>query len=280
MSRLGAATLAILVCAAFPATADELPSLAEVMERMRRVAGLYRDAALDFTCDEKIRYTAIDESEQLRFRYIYRYSDESGKLEDYRVPWGGDRKQPPPADHNYGLPVFFARAYAWVFLFNDEHSALHRFAVEEADEALGRPAIRLAFEALPPFLSGRNEWIGTMWIDRESFQLLRVEAHLALEMPQVQRLERARAEGLEADKAKRTTLTFSHVTTEFDVVRNGMRFPGRVTVTRTDYRLTARKRGGAAVNPQELYRIVQTYSGYRFFKVRTAEQIRGIVDGG
>ncbi len=279
MSRLAAATLAVLAFAAFPASGDELPSLAEVTERMRRVAGLYRDAALDFTCDEKIRYTALAESDQLRFRYIYRYSDESGKLEDYRVPRGRNEKQQAAAEDNYGLPVFFGRAYAWVFLFNDEHSPLHRFTLEGADEALGRPAIRLVFEALPPFLAGRNEWIGTMWLDRESFQLLRVEAHLAREMPQVRRLERARATGFEADEAKRTTLTFSHVTTEFDVVHNDMRFPGRVTVTRTDYRLTARPRGGAAVNPQEQYRIVQTYSGYRFFKVRTAEQIRGIVEG-
>jgi hypothetical protein len=67
------------------------------------------------------------------------------------------------------------------------------------------------------------------------------------------------------------------VVTEFSVVKNGMRFPRKVTIGR----VVSTVLGGAREWPtreREAVRVTQEYSNYEFFSVRTEEEIRRIVE--
>jgi hypothetical protein len=251
---------------------------------MARVAGLYRDQALKFTCDETIYYTGALGPSVHKFKYIYRYSEEEAKLLDYRTPRGraerkSDAAQERAALENYGIPVYLLRAYSWVFVFSESVQSSYDFSIEGEEVVLGLPAVRLSFEAQPPFREGVNDWYGTAWIDRSTHQLLRIEALRAEEREQELLLAKSiEVEAAQSSSSYRGTYTFSRYTTEFDVEENGMRFPGRVVIERSSHTVRG-GRGKGGVTEQMLFRVTQSYKKYRFFGVRTAEQIHSIVEG-
>jgi hypothetical protein len=117
----------------------------------------------------------------------------------------------------------------------------HRFDVEGEDEVLGTPALRVRFDPLPPYVLGLNEWVGPAFVDRRTFQPLRVEAYQV------------------SDWEKKT----ARYTTDFDVVEHGMRFPGQVRVR----------------SPRGILSVTQTYKRYRFFGVRARQEIHVFVLG-
>ena len=274
----------ILACGLFltatPAGA-ELPSLEKVLDRLARVATLYRDQALHFTCDETITHIAANTTEVHQFRYIYRYSGPDKTLIDWREPRGraaeqSRRKQELARLENYGLPIFVRRAYSWIFVFERDKQAFFRYEIEGPDEALDRPAIRVRFDAVPPYQDGINEWCGTAWVDRESWQLLRVEAVQGKDC-QAAAQRAARLSGT-SDTEALQGFHLTEVSTEFDIVENGMRFPGRVIARRTSYFLeTIDGKSSERVTP--VFKVTQTYKRYRFFGVRTHEEIRNVVEG-
>jgi len=61
-------------------------------------------------------------------------------------------------------------------VFGAARQKLHRYQILGEDTALGRTALKLRFEPIPPYREELNSWFGTAWIDRETSQLLRVEA--------------------------------------------------------------------------------------------------------
>jgi hypothetical protein len=263
------------------AAPPELPALDTLLDRLSRVATLYRDQALQFTCDETITHVGPSVTEVHRFRYIYRYSGPEKQLMDWREPRGraaeqSRRKQERARLDHYGLPVFVERAYSWIFVFEKDKQPLFRYAIEGPDVALDRPAIRVRFDAVPPFHDGVNEWCGTAWVDRESWQLLRVEAVQGSDCAAAAQLE-ARLAGRNSTEALQG-FNLTAVTTEFDVVENGMRFPGRVVARRTMYHVeTIGGRTSKRETPE--FKVTQTYKRYRFFGVRTHEEIRRVVEG-
>lgn len=259
-----------------------MPQLEMILARLARVAELYRDRALRFTCDESIYYTGHAEPVVHRFRYIYRH--EEGKLHDYRVPRGraarrSDAKNEEIALANYGLPTYLLRAYSWIFIFAEENRSRFRFEREGPDRVFGRPAVRVRFEGIPPFDEEINVWFGTAWVDRESSQLLQIEALHAKDHAESAAMDAALAAGGDDDEwAYRPSYTFATYRTEFDEEKNGLRFPSRVLIRRTEHAIVRRGAGWAPL-PAPIYLITQTYKKYRFFGVRTAEEIESIVLG-
>lgn len=268
--RTGRNVLLSLALCALPAHAEDTSGTAAWLDRLGRVAGLYHDTALRFASDEEISGTGL--RAPCRFEYIYVYSASQG-LRDYRTLPGRTREVDPGA---YPIPQFLRRAYSWVFVFTADARRHHRYANAGEDEALGRPAIKIAFEPIPPFRRNVNEWFGTAWVDRETFQILKVEA--------LQHEEHRKQEEIEKDLASPAGLarlrgkhrSIERVTTEFSVEKNGMRFPGRALIVRTDVTIPGE---AAPFDESPVYRVEQTYTNYRFYGVRTREEIRAIVEG-
>jgi hypothetical protein len=255
--------------------AEDGPRLEEILDHLSRAAGLYRDSALQFSCDEDISGSGLG-GKSYHFEYIYVYSSSRG-FEDYRTEPGAPR--PREIDLNaYRIPQFLRRAYSWIFVFSETARKHHRYAMVGEDDALGRAALKLAFEPVPPFKRDLNEWFGTAWIDRETFEILKVEA--------LQRDEHRKQMEFEEDLARSSThdargrkrrYQIERVSTEFSLEKNGMRFPGKVVITLSERAIPGED--GAPFDESTVYRIEQVYANYRFFSVRTLEEVRAIVSG-
>lgn len=265
---------AISLPAPVHAAAEAPVSLETLLRDLDRASRLYLDSALRFSCDETISHIGPGWSTQ-RFSYIYVYDDKKGFV-DYRTRLG--RKLPvDPADH--GVLLFLDRAYFWVLIFSASRQPLHRYEIQGEEAVMGQKAIRIGFEALPPFEKGLNDWTGTAWIDLRSLQILRVKAAKAEDLAARDRIEKGIAGGPGVPRpAPGSQYTLLEVTTEFSVEKNGMRFPGTVEITRTTFRVP---RLGAPKQPQKAGQewARQVYTNYRFFGVRSREEIVGILNG-
>ena len=175
------------------------------------------------------------------------------------------------------VPRFLSQAYSWAFVFAAARQRLHRYEILGEDTALGRTALKLRFEPIPPYREELNSWFGTAWIDRETSQLLRVEAMKSDQHAEEGRLEADLAGSLVWSGLRRYLI--ERVSTDFTVEKNGMRFPAKVVIEMTRHVVRTRDTGRTSqVSP--VYRVVQTYGHYQFFSVRTQEEIRDMVSGG
>lgn len=251
-------------------------SLARVLEQLDRVAGLYRDTALKFSCDEKIVHARPGFPSRFHeFRYVYEFSEESG-LVDYRV----DRLAPqraaeaPPARlSSYELPYFVTRGYSFIFMFDRAHQARHRYALGAETPVMGRPALPIAFEPISPIESDVNDWYGTLWADASSLQPLRIEAIKQPDHEQEQAFQGALNSTGPLQGPSTNGWAFARVQAEFSQEKNGMRFPGRITINGTLARIRIRK-GKRVPDERSLFTVTQLYTNYRFFGVKTIEEIR------
>src|SRR5882672_2951050 len=249
-------------------------SLEDLLERLARVSELYRDAALRFSCEETITDSGLGGGTS-HFDYIYVFDPRDG-FKDYRTRKVRGRPRRVTLEKSR-VPRFLSQAYSWAFVFAAARQRLHRYEILGEDTALGRAALKLRFEPIPPYYEELNSWFGTAWIDRETSQLLRVEA-----MRPDQRAEEGR---LKADLAGSMVWSalrrylIERVSTDFTVEKNGMRFPAKVVIEMTRYVVRSLDTGRTSqVSP--VYRVVQTYGHYQFFSVRTQEEIRDMVSGG
>jgi len=254
------------------------PRLPELLTRMDRVATLYRDKALSFTCIEKVSYgSPIIRRRTYVFDYVYEFN--GVELTDYRT----EHKRHRPAEEiphrvelaNYRIPYSLSRAYSWVFMFERSRWERYRFEILGDDRALGRQALRVRLEPVPPIEEDVNDWYADVWIERGTWQLLRVEALKADQHEQKVRLDasmsRASIDGPEKYEIAR-------IVTEFTVEKNGMRFPGLVDIVDTRYKVLQGKKAPYAVE-RNGFVVRQRYMDYRFFGVRTEDWIRDIVVG-
>lgn len=237
----------------------QLPELASLLDVMGRVAGLYRDNALSFTCVERItdtRYRVQNRVAQRTthlFDYFYVFDeapasdlspDEEvvaatetgaadvdasaaagtavGRLQDYRTERGqtGDGALRRVLLRDFGLPAYLERAYSWVFVFQPGLRDYFEFTLEGREEIDGRPAFVVRFDPRAPYEAGQNDWFGRAWIDADRFQLLRVDAVQSQEA-----LAALRAGGAVAAPVGGYLFTWARV--EFEQDTNGMRFPSR-----------------------------------------------------
>lgn len=263
----------LLALAAVPAQGADDPELFQVLERLDRLSQLYKDSALSFTCDERITYRG---KETRRYDYSYLYVlDDDGQPRDLREPKGMGKEmasEPRGAD----LPAYLLRPYSAVFIFQKAKRRRFEYEFLGRGEALGRPAVEVRFEAVPPYVVGDNAWFGRVWIDSDSSQLLRVEAYDPESHEAKLALEQAREEEALEGNVRPSTHEFSRFEVEFGVVKNGMRFPSKVSIERRKYKIPFDLEGDGL----RLWTVEQTYRRYRFFKTRTEEQIDAFVRHG
>jgi len=274
-----AATLFGLLCtAAAPAKAPERSG--PTLTRLARVAELYRDTALSFSCQEQIEYRGKSTG-RIQFAYLFIH-DDNGKFRDYRTWRTGTTasakgEEVDPA--NYHVPRFLQSAYLWAFIFRADRQPHHAFFNLGEDTVLGRPALKIGFQPKGAILKGWNDWTGIASIDRETTQLLRVEAWSPEHWNRKVKRDADLAEAPKHDQLwESEPYDIETIVTDYTVEKNGMRFPGKVTIVRS----VSTVLGGPREWPtrdRETVRVTQEYSDYEFFSVRTSEQIRRLVAG-
>lgn len=292
-SRFGALALAAVVLLGPGAVHGTVPEasveLATVLERLDRIAALYRDNALRFTCDETLTHFTGGGRRQYRFHYIFVYDDDD-KLADYRLRRGTARPgkstkklakaaQPVSLERyrrRSGMPPPVMRAYTWVNLFERSRWPHYEYRILGHGEVLGRPAIAIGLDPVRPHRPGVNDWVGTVWVDRDSYQLLRVEALKPTESVKKQRFEQFLERPPESKRRLRSTHVFSEIHTEYGVEMNGMRFPSEVVTRGVRYEAWAHE-GDSGYREFPVFRLEQAYDNYQFFGVRTAEEIERLV---
>jgi len=246
------------------------PELSLVLERLDRLSELYRDSALSFTCNERITYRGRG-TRQYDYSYLYVLGDD-GQPRDLREPKGMSKKR-SPEPLGADLPTYLLRPYSAVFIFQAAKRGRFEYELLGQGEMLGRRAIEVGFSAIPPYVVGDNAWFGSAWIDRDSSQLLRVEAYDPASYESKLALDQARqkAAGDRTDPSSEYQLT--RFVVEFDVVKNGMRFPSKVLIEKRKYVLPFDlERDGHRV-----WSVEQAYRRYRFYRSRTEEQIDAFV---
>ena len=223
---------------------------------------------MSFACTELISW--LDRNgrpRRQRFQYIYAVDEKKG-LKDYRMDPSlrGDlaaRHAVRPAD--YGVPRYVDNGFSWIVLFRKPRWEDHRYEFLGEGRALGRPAVRVGFHPIAPYRKGINEWEGEAWFDRDTAQILRVEARRPDDY--LSGAEPPAAIGDDPALGAR-------VTADFAVERNGMRFPRLIRLD-----MLRAEEGEATGNEVPALHVEQEYRGYRFFEVVTAEEIRNIVFG-
>jgi hypothetical protein len=308
---------ALQICA--PVAALERPSPASqeestasdaspeaLLERLARVAQLYNDNALRFSCDEEITYTLFGASGRvqdrrkynLEYMYIYEAGPElppggegerHGRLADYRTIRDDDAPEGSYREielEDLALPNYLKQAYSWAFIFEEARQHRYEFEILGQERVHGTEALILGFDPIPPYVRRVNDWFGKIWIDKESSQILRVEARssdsLTDESPTDGQKTEEPAEG-------GTTFTVTSVITEFAIEKNGMRFPSHAILTASVSRrfgegahVVAALSGDVGEYETEVrtvFRVDQTYDDYRFFNVRSEAEIRDFVLG-
>ena len=256
---------------------DTLGSLLHVLNRY---ADLYRDSALRFACDESITYWKRGGGGgRYDLEYLYVFTPGTG-LTDYRTKHGADHREAGSEQRvdltTYKLPSFVERAYSWVFTFERGKWALHEYKVIGQATILGRDSEIVSFVPRPPYLRGVNDWIGQVWVDRTTHQLLKVEALQVDQNAEKLQLEADLASTGSFPDNKLPTYYFSKVTKEFGQEKNGLRFPSRVEIVRSRFDVHV-ENGHRSATEQTMYRVKQEYSDYRFFSVRTLDEVKNYI---
>jgi hypothetical protein len=281
-------------------------SLAELLERLARVAQLYNDNALRFSCDEEITYTLFGASGRvqdrrkynLEYMYIYEAAPESspggegerrGRLADYRTIHDEDAPEGSYREielEDLALPNYLKQAYSWAFIFEEARQRRYEFEILGQERVHGADALIIGFDPIPPYVRRVNDWFGKVWIDRESSQILRVEARSSDSLTDDSTAEEQKPEESEEGGV---TFTVTNVITEFAIEKNGMRFPSHAMLTASVSRrfgegahVVAALTGDVGEYETEVrtvFRVDQTYDDYRFFNVRSETEIRDFVLG-
>ena len=172
-----------------------------------------------------------------------------------------------------GLRIYVQRAYSSVFLFERDHRHLYDFELVGEEEVLGRRAVKVRLEAIPPHVEGVNDWIGAAWVDRQTYELLRFEG-LKVED---HRQKRIFSLGIEQSLVRRPydSRSFDGIEVEFGEQKNGMRFPSKVVIRRTEF-ATARTAKYLRSPGYRALEVEQSYDDYRLYGV-TAEETVGSV---
>ena len=105
--------------------------LTGILQRLARVAQLYRDTALKFACNEQVKTRGLGRR-TFRYSYLYEYDQVEG-FRDYRQT----PPNVPPDQRDRRPPVYLMRAYSWAFLFSPGERDRHRYRLAWIVSALG-----------------------------------------------------------------------------------------------------------------------------------------------
>lgn len=275
---IGVLILLLIAGPAGPIEAEEMtPRLLALLERLSRAATLFHDSALEFSCDEQIVWERFGRpSGRANFEYIFAY-DEQGELEDYRTNVTARKRKKAPREvnpENSGVPTYVRSAYLWILTFHESRHSSHAYRITGEEVLHGAPTIKIAFDPIPPYRPRFNDWFGTAWIDPEMAQIVRVVAYRH-EDEETRRLLDAAREGGELEKGQYELRT---ITTDFTEMKNGLRFPSSIRIEKARYLGKNRKR--LDEHKKVFLEVEQTFTGYRFFSVRSAEEIRDFIQDG
>ena len=267
-------------------------ALSHLLERLTRVAWLYMDQALSFVADESIESMTYDlrrspprRVRDYQFEYVYGLIDEDaanrfsgalpGKYTDYRRRKGarGDDRLPGEVVASLRLPMLISKAYSFPLIFREALWPLHSFEISGEETVLERPAVGVRIIPKPPIQQHINDWFGTAWFDRESLQPLKFEVYKEEEFLVFSEYEAAMRGEIPADD-----FTFTRTTALFGTEKNGMRFPSKIVIERSRYDVKGPP-GEREAKDRVEFRVTQRYSNYRFFNVRTEEEVREMVFG-
>ncbi len=259
--------------------AQDDAALPDLLRKLDRVTALYRDEALRFACDETISLYDVRGTRSLVRKYSYVFvHDDEGRLRDHRLPRNAKKGEPAqPVDMTMsGFPSRVLRAYSSILLFEAAAQEHYRYEIVGRETALGRPAIRVALEPRPT-TDAIDGWHGTVWIDAESYQMLRFEGLKDDDHARRLRFERQMEQWDRRGRidAPPDPVEIQSVATEFGVQRNGMRFPSRTIITATKLSPSTMARKG--LRETRVFTVKQKYKRYRFYSVRTTEQINRAV---
>ena len=238
------------------------------MGRLDRVADLFLDTTLRISCEEKITHSgshAIQRTED--FLYMYERRPD-GRLSDYRSKWG----QPETVVVPKGLHLY--NAYFWIFGFHGTRQRYHRYKILGEETIFGRPAVLIQFEPIPPIRDQVNDWYGTAWVDTEDAQLLKVEALRREDYENRRRRDRDLSGA--TPRVRRETYEVRTFVTEFTVIKNKLRFPGRVEIVRHKC-IVFGEEGSRRSHDAVLEKVEQTYKRYRFFNIQTEEEVQQVL---
>ena len=135
---------------------------------------MYRSGALDFTCVETVDYNRRRD----KYHYIYKVTD--GVLEDHHVSRAlGKGKELLQRPSN--VPDGIGRPSLWTGVFAEVRQTYNRYRIVGREVVFGRSTILVTFEPMPgqPIIDQVNDWVGTAWVDEETFQVVKVVAFAA-----------------------------------------------------------------------------------------------------
>ncbi|MGD8377377.1 MAG: hypothetical protein PVF68_14695 [Acidobacteriota bacterium] len=289
----------LVLAAAITAGASPAPPDGVVLlHRLSRTAELFRDAALRFTCRETISWSgrAIQPGGEA-FEYLFVYDEDEG-FRDYRTPvsrLGGKHAPTEVSPLERGVPRYLSNAYLWIFAFRESRWNLHHYRVLGVEKVDGVQTTKVEFEPVPPYRDGLNDWFGVAWVDPELGQLVKVVAQRPVDYETRRKLDEVR----KAELVDEVEAVFEVITTRFTEEKNGLRFPGVVEIDQSRYRWDAGTLAGRSlrrfrwrvfreaageedvrpVKRVKLLEVRQRYRDYRFFSVRTSDEIREFIRG-
>ena len=268
--------LAALAMGTLPGwTKPDSSPLPRILAGLDRASRLYLDTALRFTCDETITEPDADPRLEETFQYIFVH-ERDGSLRDYRMAKGeGGRPELDPKTR--GFHHFMRRAYLWVLVFHASRQRFFRYELLDKGRLPTEGTVQVRFAPIPPYHEAVNDWFGIAWVDVQSFQIVRVEAQKAESHESAKRMQRD-AESLGAGiTMAREVYEVQTVTSDFGKTKNGMRFPSRTRIVSSVYALpgTVFLQRPDLVTTEHTY---QTYRRYKFYSVRTKDEIRDLLN--
>ena len=249
-----------------PGRAVDETKLAQILQKTADYCRKLENAVLDFVCLEEVKetfnyevveresdrgfYRVIDRPVDNTFLYEYQLIRNANKTEESRTLIERNGKRCHEKTSGVGtLRFLFEKIiYGPVDLLRLPNQPRFDYAIvkEEAKPA-GREVI---IEAVPK--PGEQEYLpfGKIWVRESDFAIVKID----YDRRSIRSLYEESQEGWEKNGKARFELT-----SEFDVERNGIRFPSRLVFLEAD----VHKSGQASVRCQA----VITYKDYRFFTV-------------
>lgn len=271
--------LAVALCAAGSSPAGSQgrgrrAQLDDLLPRLAERAALYQETALRFACEETVTVSEFDKEETVRKQdtfvhdYLLEYT-RGGGLQPYRaiLSRNGEPERRHKVEPSYGTP----EPYGWQLLFVAGGQGRFEFDLIDREFLNPHDTWVIDFTALASFTTGERieEWEGTVWVDQATLDILKVRARPSkeadtLEAKLAEHREAFRFMGLSTKKRPRAHF----LEVEFDVEREGLRFPSRSLYTERLVFEADQMRNESSV--------VQRFNDYVFFGVESLDKFKAM----
>jgi len=258
-----------------PASIDESPELAGLLQKLATRADLYRKYALGFTCEESLVKTYYDPDkgsfkrrQRESYDYLFERSDKTGRLGEVREIFEENGKAVRRSTRDLELAI--PPSYAWSQIFATENRGKFHFKL--AGKVLKGYKLLIEFDftgwATEPGTADIGGWSGRASVDSTTLNLAEISAEPSGQLSRIEaeKIKYQRAFAIMgvplAGKPKSRAISVL-----FGFQSEDLTYPTETTITESVY-----------VRSAEMgleKRTILTYRSYRFFKVGTeAEEAR------